>query len=302
MRLLCLLFPRFGLSLVRRQRPVLADRTLVMLQGHGEDALVTSATCDASARGLLPGMTAAEARRRLPDARFLPDNAGDSLDQLERVADIIRRRATPLVEIAGREHLFVDITRLTHGPREEAALAESLARLATTWTECPVRAAVASTRREALDAARTARATPVICPPATFEADRPIAPYRPEVIAVGLEAPSEPVLRARLGRTFRHLDTVLGARNGSFRSVDLVVTDATGDRELSLRLRQPEATTAVVARTLLELPAVLAGATAVHITLGQLGPDVRVRPCTASAAHRPVQRSHRRRQVLLRAS
>ena len=286
MRVLCLLFPRLAVQLALRHRPELKGRTLVFLQGHGEDALVAATTCDASARGLLVGMTAGEARHRVDRARFLPDNAGQCLDELERLADIIRRRATPLVEIAGREHLFVDISNLAPGSRSEAAVATTLARIASSFTECTVRAAVASTRAEALEAARASRSSIAVVPPRDA-AEPPIAPQRAETIAASVTGDSELRLRARLSQALRHLDAVLDARGASFREAKLIVSNPDGEHLLSFRLRIPASTTAPLTAALDEVPAMLGGVTGIRIELSRLGPDVRTRPCVASLAYRP---------------
>lgn len=301
MRVLCLLFPRLAVQLALRHRPELKGRTLVFLQGHGEDALVAAATCDASARGLLVGMTAAEARHRVPRARFLPDNAGDCLDELERLADIIRRRATPLVEIAGREHLFIDITGLVSSGQAEAAVAAALARIATSFTGCTARTGVASTRAEALEAARASRVS-VGLVPASGANEPPIAPHRREAIAAEATADSELRLRARLSRALRHLDVVLDSRDASFREAKLLLSGPDGEHEISFRLRTPASTTAPLAAAIEEAPAMLAGATGARIELSRLGPCVQIRPCVASLAYRPRTLPRQPARALLRAS
>lgn len=301
MRVLCLFFPRLGLQLALRQRPALEGRTLVLLQGHGEDALVTAATADASGRGLLAGMTAAEARRRVPDARFLPDNAGDCLDELERVADIIRRRATPLVEIGGREHIFVDVTAVADDG-DEGALAGTLGRLASSWSGLTVRAGVASGRAEALDAARVARLGANVSSSVIASPEAPIAPYREEVVGATVDAVPGSDIALPVQRLLRRLDIVLTAREASVREVRIVIERPGTAIEQRLRLRQPAASTAAVRAALFDDPSPLRDATAVRIELRRLGPDVRVRPCIASAAHRgEVRRIDRRRRLLLRA-
>ena len=93
MRVLCLLFQRLPIELALRARPALRGRPLALIAGHGGDALVTAATADLTARGIIPGMPAIEARERAPEARFAPDNAGACLDELERVSAIVRAKA-----------------------------------------------------------------------------------------------------------------------------------------------------------------------------------------------------------------
>lgn len=291
MRVLCLLFPRLGAQLALRARPALRDRGLVLLQGHGDDALVAGVTCEAAARGLLPGMTAAEARRRCPGAAFIADNAADCLDELERVAAILRTRATSLVAPGGRDHLFLDISKLANGERDEARLGQRLAGVAGAWSGCDVRAGVASSRREALEAAMTARRGAVVCPPAPAT-EAAVAPFRAEPITVAATFPggaNELALRARTARLLRQLDLVLEARGQSYRTARIAMETERGEREVRVR---PAAPAHDASRLEREVAAALGGDAdrvfALRVELGGLGPAVHVAPCAASAAARPV--------------
>lgn len=292
MRVLCLLFPRLGLHLAVRQRPALRDRPVVLLQGHGDDALVAAASCEASQRGVITGMSGGEARHRVPEALFLADNAGQCLDELERVASILRLRATPLVALGGRDHLFLDISRHANTPREEELLAQRLAALASTWAKAPVRSGVASSRQEAVEAARAARRGTLVCPPVPAN-DPPIPSFRPEPLSAEVRFPShasEVAVRARVQRMLRALDLALEARSESFRAALLFVTNDAGEHELRLPQPQPQHTTASLLDAFDRQAQLLAGAHSVRVELQKLGPVVRVEPCAAS--FRTVSRTH----------
>lgn len=287
MRVLCLLFPRLGVQLALRVRPALRDRGLVLLQGHGDDALVAGVTCDGAARGLLRGMTAAEARRRCPGAAFIADNAADCLDELERVAAILRTRATPLVAPGGRDHLFLDISKLANGERDEARLAQRLAGVAGAWSGCDVRAGVASSRREALEAAMTARRGAVVCPP--MPATEPaIAPFRAETLSADVTFPggaNELAVRARAARLLRQLDVMLEARGQSYRSARVIVVTERGEREVRVRPPSPAHDASRLERQVIDAQGGDGSRVfSVHVELGGLGPSVRVTPSAASAA------------------
>lgn len=289
MRVLCLLFPRLGAQLALRARPALRDRGLVLLQGHGDDALVAGVTCEGAARGLLPGMTAAEARRRCPGAAFIADNAADCLDELERVAAILRTRATPLVALGGRDHLFLDISKLANGERDEARLAQRLAGVAGAWSGCDVRAGVASSRREAIEAATTARRGAVVCPPAPAT-EPAIAPFRAETLAADATFPggaNELALRARAARLLRQLDLLLEARGQSYRSARVIVATERGEREVRLRPPAPAHDALRLERQVIDAQGGDGTRVfAIRVELGGLGPSVHVTPC---AAARPLR-------------
>jgi len=285
MRLLCLFFPRLSLRLALRDRSHLHDRPVVLLGGHGDEALVTAVSSEASSRYVLPGMTAGQAHQRCPAGIFLPDNAGECLDLLERAAAMLRLRATPLVAIGGRDHLFVDLEGLVGG---ETAIAANLGSLVRAWTGFEVRAAVAATRAGALEAARPARGLPAVLPPGGQAAEAPLEPFVGRELSASMELAvnrGELAFRAAITRLLDGLQPLLEGRHESFRTIRLDIETADGTRSLTGRCSQP-------LHRALDALDMLSGLVEfdescnprrVRVTLGRLGPDVRVRPC---AAHR----------------
>ena len=162
MRVLALWLPRLPIHLALRNRPSLNGRPLVLLQGHGDEAVATTMSCEAARMGVLPGMSGGNARGRCPGAVFLADNAGACMDELERIAAIIRNRATTRVAMGGRDHLFVAVE--DRGGRDETAFARRVAGLVEAWAGHEVRVGVADTREAAVEAAHAARRAPAIVP------------------------------------------------------------------------------------------------------------------------------------------
>ncbi len=293
MRLLCLYFPRLAVSLALRQRPQLQGRPFVLIDGPGDEALVTAASGEALASGVIPGLTAGQARSRISNAGFAPDNAGDCLDELERVAGILRVRATPLVALASREHLFLDLDGVRDRFPDEAAAARRLAGLAEAWSGLDARAGVASTRVEAFEAARAARRFPIVYPEAGAALETPIRDVQGEIVTAGatFDRPaSDAAARARLVRLLAKLNTVLDARGESFREARIEIQRRDGDCVVPLRPSRPfHAAGDLVDLLALRVPdGGFEGATGLRVVLGRLGPDVRTKPCAANRT-----RSHR---------
>ena len=309
MRLLCLVFPRLGIRVARRRNPELAGRPIVTLFGEGDQALVSDVSAEASAAGVTVGMLASVARGRCPAASFLPDNASECLDTLEQAASILRLRATPLVAIAARDHLFLDLSGLESSFSDEARTAARLAGLARTWTGFDVRAGVASTREAALAAARTARRCPAVDSAGENPAELPLPHGRDEAVRARFaweSAPGPVAARARLVRMLGALQVILDARAESFRELSLELKHSSGAAAtVRLRTAAPLHRTSDVLHLLRNrVPdEVLDGVTSIELTLERLGPDVRIEPArreTRAAAViqapvRPVQ------QRLLRA-
>lgn len=238
MRILCLLFPRLPLDLALRVRPGLRPGPVALLRGAGAGANVTIVSCELSARGIVAGMSAGEVSRRAPGTLFLPDNAGACFEALERVAGLLRRKATPFLEVGGRTHVFADLTRLAHGPVEEERVARALAALVTTWLESPARAGVADTRAAALEAARAARRAPQVVP-GSLEEEPAIAAWPPGSVRVAADCrpgAGAPGFAATVDRLARKLDLVLAGRGATARVLSL----RAGAWGNSLRLQEPE--------------------------------------------------------------
>ena len=311
MRVLCLLFPRLGIQLIRRREPTAAGRPLITLTGDGDEALVSGLSAEATAAGIAAGMLGNVARGRCPAGLFLPDNAGECLDALDRVASILRHRATPSVAIGGRDHLFVDLDGVSGRFGSESAVAEQLRELARSWSGLEVRAAVAGTREAALCAAGSARRFVAIAPDeAEDPSETTVAPPADAELsarfAFGAPQPAAAV-RARIARLLGTLQPLLEGRGESFREVVIEFTHGSG-AAATIRLQLPnplaragEALAALSPR----LPdGVLEGVAAVRVSLGRLGPDVTVRPAgrEATAPRALAAPVHPVQRRLLRAS
>ncbi|MBI5948969.1 MAG: hypothetical protein HY875_12595 [Chloroflexi bacterium] len=312
MRTLCLYLPRLATSLAVRQRPQAEGLPVALLAGTGADALVSAVSSEAAAAGLIPGMAAGEARRRCPNAAFLPDNAAASLDEIERLAGIVATYATPLVAAGGRDHLFVSLDGLEARFGDESTAAARIATRARAWAGSDVRAGVGSSRALALRAARCAHRYPLVDDQAA-DAEPPLPAFRaaPESLTASTKLPAPLAvehLDTALGAFARRTDILLGGR--SFRRVEVEVTTPEGTFALRAAPLQPlhsvaEALALVGPR--LSAAAGVTEAKAVRLTLGALAPDVRVRGGAPMAAARmsraaeppPVRRA---RQMLLRAA
>jgi hypothetical protein len=285
MRILCAWFPKLDIDLALRQRPALASRPVVLLQGHGDRALVSGVSCEAARLGILAGMSAGQARRRSPAAVFLADNAGACLDEVERIATILRTRVTERVAVGGRDHVFVAIDEESPDAGKAAAL--RVMGIVRAWADRPVRGGLAAIRSEALDAARASRRGLLVVPPTP--ADRPtetIPPLTsPEISARVETAPlSGLAARAGIGALLFRLETVLAARGEGARSVRVEVTTPAGVVEVGAGSPQPFYTGTEAMQLLAgDIAAeALEGATAIRAVLGRLAPDVRVRPLGAA--------------------
>jgi len=302
MRVLCLYFPRIAIHIATAPRQDLRDRPVATLQGTGDTAVVASTSAHAASAGVVAGMSAAEARRRRPGTVFLPDNSGECFDRLDRLAAIIRIRATPLVAIGGADHLFVDLHDTGHLYASEEIAAARLAELAQSWLRVPVRAGVAPAREAALEAARAARFRPIVVERGdTAPSERPFASYSEQAVAVEVSIDGGRSVRSQVARLLARAQAVLDGRQEGFREARLSIdagTAATHARveglgydasELSEWLeRQVEALAAD-------------GRMALRLELRRLCPDARVRPAIAEG--RPVTSACRTgRQFPLRAA
>ncbi|MEX0782501.1 MAG: hypothetical protein WD557_07615 [Dehalococcoidia bacterium] len=298
MRVLCLFFPRLSIQLALQQRPDLAGRALAMIAGSGDEALVSAASTEASARGAIAGLTPGRARSRCPGAAFLPDNAGACLDELERIASIIRTRATGIVAIVSREELLVDLDSLpAHVGSDDFEAATRLSALVRMWTGLNVRAGVANSRAEARAAARGARLAPAVRPPVLAWGEPPLQASSTGPLAVEVLIPlgtSPLAARARLLRATHQLQALLDGAAQSYREVRVAIRGEDGAESHFRRLIEP---TSDVQRALLAAALVLgdqslASASSVRLELGRLGPDIRVAPATAaSLAREPLLRA-----------
>jgi hypothetical protein len=298
MRILCLWLPRLGATLAARSRPALAGRAFVLIAGHGDEAVVADASPEAAALGVLPGLTAGQARCRAPGAVFLADNASACLDELERLASIVALRATTAVAAGGRDTLLIDITNAA-GNDDEPRLASRLAGLVSAWAGVEARAGVADTRAGALDAARFARRWPVVTPPG--DRDAPAEDLIVPIHREHLEArPSSLASERAAARLAALLDALLSARGLTFRQLTLSVGDGGTTTELRVSTGTPQTSCA----TALEAARQRAGTTleasaTVRVRLERLGPLV---PIAAAPAAMAMARRDRAAEPLRRAS
>ncbi len=297
MRVLCAWFPKLDVELATRLRPSLAGRHLAFLQGSGDRALVSGASCAAAAAGILPGMSAGQARRRSPGAVFLADNAGACLDELERVARIIRARFTTRVELGGRDHLFIAISGEDSGHEREVAL--RVMGLVRAWSGRQVRGGLAGSRQDALEAARASRRGLLVVPPVQSPSAGPaVAPFRDDAVAAtaalpGAPEPSPLAVRARISSLVHRLEAIVAARAQGFRAVSVILHGESGAETVRALSAAPLFTAAdalaLVGQSLDD--AAFAGVTRVEIRLSRLTPDVRVRPMlTPASTARPGPR------------
>ncbi len=292
MRILCLLFPRLSVQLALQQRPDLAGRPIATIAGSGDMALVSAVSTEAAARGVVAGMTPVQARPRCPGATFLPDNAGACLDELERIASIVRTRATGIVAIVSREELLIELDSLpAHLGADEAEVASRLAGLVRMWSGLGVRAGVASSRAGAREAARGARLGPVIRPPVLAWGEPPLQASSTGPLAAEVLIPqgtSPLAARARLLRATQQLQALLDGAGQSYRELRVVVRNESGVDTHLRRLIEPtsDVQEALTAASPALVDEALAAATSVRLEIGRLGPDVRVEPATAASVMR----------------
>ena len=243
MRVLCLYLPGLGMQLVARRRPELAGRPVVMLDGAGASATVVEARGALPGKATLTGIPAAQARARCPRAVFLPDNLGDCLDELERVAAVVSRQATPLVEVGGRSHVFVDLAGLDGRFASEVQAAERIAGLVSEWSGLAVRAGVAGARAEALEAARGARSGPMVVAPAgqlALDHERPIRGSGEvsgsEALPPGTDAERA---RERLAALVARVTKLVTVSERGFRRLEITIEGAGATQQIRARSAVP---------------------------------------------------------------
>ncbi len=125
----------FYASVELRRRPELRGKPVVVC-GSGPRAVVTTASYEArELAGIHSAMPAAIARRRLPDAVFIPPDFSAYRDASGQVMGVLRRNAET-VEVVGLDEAYVDLTgmfapkaamrRISSEIREETGLGCSI--------------------------------------------------------------------------------------------------------------------------------------------------------------------------------
>ncbi|HUI04586.1 MAG TPA: DNA polymerase IV [Acidimicrobiales bacterium] len=138
--------------------PTLAGRP-VIVGGAGARGVVASCTYEARAYGIHSAMPSVEARRRCPDALFLPGRYARYAEMSERLHDVLHR-FSPVVEGIGLDEAFVDVRgarRLLGPPPAVGALIREAVRRDLVM-DCAV--GVARTKLLAKLASRAAKPTP----------------------------------------------------------------------------------------------------------------------------------------------
>lgn len=287
MSVACLLFPRLGLQLALQQRAVPVGRPLALLSGHGDAALVTVASREAAAEGVIAGMPAAQARSICRDIAFVPDNAGACLDALDRIASIVRKRTTAEVAVGGRDYLLVAIDGA-----EAAVTAGRLLELAVAWSGLEGRVGLGTSMERAVAAARRPRPVADGEHAGDGAAVESLPRHEPLAAEVRTATPMGQLsVRAALRRIAAGLGAVLETRHESFRLARLVIETREGLHETRIRpgaaFHHPDEVEHLLLRG---LEGEDIAALSVRLELGDIGPDVRVVPCAASWAWRALER------------
>ncbi|MCX7618279.1 hypothetical protein [Tepidiforma sp.] len=292
MRVLVLVMPRLSVQLARREAPELRGRPAATVQLRGAGPVVAAASAEASAAGVEAGMALEAARGRCPALAAVPAKPAAELDELERLAAVLRAKATPHVAVATREAVAADLAGLEGRFADELAAAEALAGLARAWTGLDVRAAVADTWQEAEAAARAARRA-VVCPARGETGALP----RREGLAVRLAGP---VTGERLTGALERLGLVLAAHDASCRGLEVAAAVAGGEvRRWQRRAAEPlhrghelAALVRPLAPALEEAATlevrVLGAGPSVEAAARRAGPALRERPAAAGAAARQL--------------
>jgi len=291
MRILVLVVPRLAVQLVRRAHPALRGKPLALMQEAAGVPLVAVPSAEATASGVEPGMTAEEALGRCPGLAMVAARPGEELAELERMAAVLRAKATPRVVVLSREAIGIDLAGLEGRFADERAAGEALLGLARTWLGLDVRGAIADTPGEAAAAARAARQRVAVCEPRGVAGGLP----RREGLAVRVAGAVTP---ERLDAALERLGQVLALHGASCRALEVTAWTGEAGRRWRLRAagplhRGPEL--AALARPLL---GALGAAEWVEFRAGDVGPSVDLTPWRRRAAREerapapaaPVQR------------
>jgi len=187
-RFACVRVPHFVAAAVERGEPALSERPLAIVTGAPPATRVVEANGAARERGVLPGLTDAEARARCPGLvrRPLADEVGASARHalLEACLGV-----SPRVEDAGAGLVHVDIAGLGRLIGPDAAVGERLLRAARA-VGLEARVGIAGSRAAARVAARLGARVNVVPPGG-------------ERRALGAAALAELELPGELAQTFR---------------------------------------------------------------------------------------------------
>ncbi|PFG72940.1 hypothetical protein [Tepidiforma thermophila] len=279
MRILVIEAPRLSVQLARRAEPGLRGRPAATVQEPGGEPLVAAVSPEAEAAGVQPGMTLAEARSRCPALAWAPARPGAELHALERLAAVLRRKATPAVAVVSREAVAVDLAGLEGRCADERAAGTALLGLARAWLGLEVRGAVADTVEEGLAAARAARRCLAVCEARGARGTLPRAEGLAVRLAGGVTADRAAAGAERLGQ-------VLAAWGLSCRGLDVTAEAQAGARRWRLRAAGPLHSGRELAALLRPLAGELDGLAEVTIAAAGAGPSFEVAPWRPAAAPR----------------
>ena len=161
----------FAASVERVLNPALRGRPLVIGAEGGGRGLVTCASYEARRLGIHPGMPVSAARRRFPDAIFLPGNPARYEAFSRRLFEALRARV-PVAEAASLDDFFLDLTgceRLFGG--DLLGWSAALARSVAAEVGIPVSMGLAPNKMLARIATRLAKPGHVLHVPAGCERD-----------------------------------------------------------------------------------------------------------------------------------
>lgn len=282
MRVLCLYLPALPITLARRSLAEPTERPVVLVDGEGPGAPVTAVSPAAATRGVRIGDAVAVARSRLPGAIILADNAGDCLDELERLAAIVSRYATVSVAVESTTRLVVGCPALA-GTGEEA-FAIRLQQLVRAWGGMPVQAGIGNGRAEALEAAVRSRPGVTVVPPSPGVAEAPVATLTGQTLRVSTSVGAD--LDGTLRKTARRLRLMQSTASRSARELRLTVRAGETTYRRVLRPRnpvQPHELDERIVAAFEDLPAVRPEW--IRVELGRLGParPVHAEPALARA-------------------
>jgi len=119
--------PHFPVAVARRDDPALAEGPLILVEEHAGRASVYAACQQASACGVQPGMSLAQARRLCPEARLMPAVESAYLAAFEACLDVLRL-FTSKVEPEGLGCAYLDLSHVVRNPDEATDLYRQLAR------------------------------------------------------------------------------------------------------------------------------------------------------------------------------
>ncbi|HYC61739.1 MAG TPA: DNA polymerase Y family protein [Thermoanaerobaculia bacterium] len=183
-RIACFLVPMFPLAARLRSEPDLLQEALAIVDGNAQNAHIIAATRRARTKGILPGLSLAQARSIVPK---LIARARDT--ECERTAQEalfeVAETFSPRVEDAGEGVVYVDVTGMSrHFKNDEAELARAAIHSCEKMG-LPARVGLAASKLAARVAAELPQSPTIVEPgkESEFLAPLPLARLTPELDA-----------------------------------------------------------------------------------------------------------------------